>query len=1294
MQGPGFAGAGRAAEADGGSQPVQVAAGPERGHRAGAGLRLLRRAAEPDIGRGRQRAAEAQVERERRVAPDREDFLRHRLHVEVAGDRRAVQPGELERELVHARVEARALAVHRIEVEGLAVGHDAVAVGIHADGLDGAIGLRIVGLLGQAERVVEVAFLASQGAADDGQRTADRVDPLLEGREHQRVTAVDHLVVDRHHADRPRGRPVGRCEQQLRNHRGGADGAQAVFVRRLRRLGQAHQHLGVDVLLVAVGEGVADGENVAAHGDIVSLQEAALGELVAQRRGDVGQGVAELRGVTHGGGERRIGKLDVLQLQRPDLAGGKVALQLNGDGGEFGLGGAHMGARDLHLGRTVGRRPHRDVGGATARIGIGIDADRHFGVEVLAAGDQQLRRLGKEIDFTAAGNLQLAGECGAATGGLQHQQLAADGRSLETGAVGVDQGRQLGGHRRQIVAGHRGVAEQNAVQRELPGITLRRGGLAGVQADPEVDRQARRHGGGITAGDVAVDRAGQPGRDRGEVAAAAVDEHIAVGQTQRCEFSREIAVAQVLEHPVDEGIHTERGVGAGQGEHPVFARRRRAAELYQRPVGGDAHLIGLVFAEGRIRVEGLAGVIGARGGRNDVDDDVLARLPGEDDAPCIGHRRARQVIVVVGLRNAGGRQHVRHPRGDVVVAVETRNHRPVVAGDVEVIGLGLRVVTGDGGGLPGTRPFHHLQSLAVEFQHIAVDRVSLHRYDQVVFDPVPDARQGILRIELVVGDDRGHTHRVGFRTLQVGEVLVYERVEGRGAAGIDRAAGIGVVVRVVLVAGFEGPQALVRRAVGIVQVQLGADRVGDRLEHRDELVNRQEAEPEYVVIHHPVITAGEYVEAAGDQPGLVDIGQHMHVAAAHGGKDDWIAAIVVRRIGGHGHLVGDQDAPVGAARQYRLVEQAGVGDRLGQPGRHGPEVALAVARAQLQVRNGVRDLVSVQDHLVDLPGGHIEEIGRIVGDGDDNLVVVGAGRRFLARAARTRRGVARPAEIARLDHAAAGLGGDLDAAVGLRGGVDARIRGGEGRGQEGLEGGETGAHGGGPGNAAKRVFPDVAGGDVRRITRGIQRDRRVRHDDHVPRDRNVAADRGGAGHGWHRHRGCAGGTGAEDQQLAVLDDRVKARQRIDLGAQVSGDRGKRFGRVQRDVVEHRNPGGDIDLPALALGGAAGEGHAGGRLAVDAADHLGGADLVKREARGRRPVGRARHGNDVCGRVVGRVVIAGRMNLCSKRAGRVIQGAGSREHGLLEAGFARQGQGPLGRHACVGAQRAHVERHRG
>ena len=773
---------------------------------------LLRRAAEDHVAGAGAAAANAQVDAEGLVVADRQDLLRRRQHIEVAAERGAVEPGELVRERIHARVEAGALAVDRIEVRGLAVAHDGVAIGIHGNAVDAAIGLRIIGFLRQAERVVEEALGAGQRAADDRQRAADRVDALLEGREHQRVAAVDDLVIDRHHGHGLRRGPVvAGVEHHLRQHRGAHRRAQAQGRRAAADSGDADQHAGIDVLeRDGIGGGVGDGDDAAAHRHIIGGDV----EQFAERGGDLGQAVAVFGGVVGGdAAKRRFGvAAHVTQLQAPDLAGGDIALEFDRRRDKAGRRGGAAAARDLDLGGTAGHLAHREPA-----AGVGIDPQRHLGIERVGRGDQELRRLRADrhavddADIDAADS-HLRTERGAILRPQHQQDAAVGGRGVDRG-IGVGQpgdGRLVidrlgdaGGDRTDVVAGQRGVVEvepcaarawgqgkspEGPVGRRFPGFR-------------QIDRQARGHDRGIAA--VAVDRRLQAASDSGEIAAPVIEEDLAVGRPQCRQIATEAAVGQALEHRADERIDAERGVEAGQGDDPVVARRRRAAQLDQATVGGDPHLAGGVFAKRRIRVERLGRVVGAGGGRQHVDHHRTARLRlrRQHHAEAVGDQRRyragrggdqpAQALVVGASGRAGAaggqRAGIHRQQGtDLVAAVQSGRHGPGgEAAAVEHEGLGLGVIAGDARGLAGAGALDDGQDLAGDVECVGIERMARHRDDEVVLQAGGDPLLVRLAVEIVVGDDRRHAHGVLLGGAAGGDVVFDEGVVRGLAAGVD-----------------------------------------------------------------------------------------------------------------------------------------------------------------------------------------------------------------------------------------------------------------------------------------------------------------------------------------------------------------------------------------------------------------------------------------------------------------------------------------------------------------------------
>ena len=349
----------------------------------------LRRAAEDEVGAAQRagRAADREADTERGVASNGQDFLRHRGDVEEAAERRPFEEGELEREVVHARVEARALAIERVEVERLVVEERRVAVRVDAGRVHRAIGLRTVGLLRQPERIIQEPLGAGERAADDAERAADRVDAVLEGRENERVAAVDHLVVDRHDGRGLRHVPVCRGEEHLRRDHG-RPGA------RRPDLHACHQILGLRRV------GVADRQHAASHRYVVERGVDARGELGRDRR----ERVAELRRVARHDGERRAARRDVLQLQRPGLARRHVAGEGHLHGLERAGGLRDLAARDFCGGRALGLRP--DLAGLR-------DAERELSVEGVAGGlrgHQDLRRLAADRRGRSGADLERRAE--------------------------------------------------------------------------------------------------------------------------------------------------------------------------------------------------------------------------------------------------------------------------------------------------------------------------------------------------------------------------------------------------------------------------------------------------------------------------------------------------------------------------------------------------------------------------------------------------------------------------------------------------------------------------------------------------------------------------------------------------------------------------------------------------------------------------------------------------------------------------------------------------------------------
>ena len=612
---------------------------------------------------------------------------------------------------------------------------------------------------------------------------------------------------------------------------------------------------------------------------------------------------------------------------------------------------------------------------------------------------------------------------------------------------------------------------------------------------------------------------------------------LAVGRSERGELSgAQRAVGQALEHRLQEGVDAERGSGVGQRDDPVFVGRGAAAQLDQRAIGGDAHLHGVVLAEAGVGVERLVGVVGARRRRHQIDDHVGGRPSTEHHAVAVG--RAIEVLVIGAARRRAGparRQRARvagEARADFVAAGGRRRIGPrAEVGRVEHEGLGLRVVVGDAAGLTGARAVDHRDELVRELDRAVVLVVARQRNDQLVLQPAPDARVEELREELVVGDDRGHAYPVGARQGRHRDVVLEERVEARHAADVDRPRRAGRVLR-------RGD----RRRGGVArignQLEPGADGVvhglerrdqhvhRPRLEHREDVEDRVEADEHRFVVRKHALVAGEDLEAAAHQARVVDVEHRVHRAAALGAEDDRVDAVRCRAV-----LVVDADL---RADGDRVVPGAVARDLRREAGRHGVQVALAHARALVQRRHDVLDDLAVQHHGERVAGRHSLEVA---GEVDHHLDVV-SGMLVVADLRRGRLVVrlhARPLQRTERRQAATARNDD-DRAIHLRrGGRDARLRS-DGGGEElrdARRAREVGADDLGHSDAVQRERPRVALVERARVAGEIGLH------DHLPGKHDAAADRCAARDWTSRQRCRRDGEGAVirpvDIELAVRD---------------------------------------------------------------------------------------------------------------------------------------------------------------
>jgi hypothetical protein len=134
------------------------------------------------------------------------------------------------------------------------------------------------------------------------------------------------------------------------------------------------------------------------------------------------------------------------------------------------------------------------------------------------------------------------------------------------------------------------------------------------------------------------------------------------------------------------------------------------------------------------------------------------------------------------------------------------------------------------------------------------------------------------------------------------------------------------------------------------------------------------ADVELIVAEHRVV-AGDHIEAAGHQAGLVDVRHDLHVPAARGFEGHRVQHMAGSAVQ---VLVFDEDLRRGARGRHlaRLVERARV-DRGGQAGGDRLQVALALGRAADQAGgHHILEVHTADLDLEHLPTGHRTQRGR------------------------------------------------------------------------------------------------------------------------------------------------------------------------------------------------------------------------------------------------------------------------------------------------------------------------------
>ena len=168
--------------------------------------------------------------------------------------------------------------------------------------------------------------------------------------------------------------------------------------------------------------------------------------------------------------------------------------------------------------------------------------------------------------------------------------------------------------------------------------------------------------------------------------------------------------------------------------------------------------------------------------------------------------------------------------------------------------MGLGVIAGDAGHLPGATAIGDRQGLAGQRQHIGIGVMSRHRYVELVLHTRSHTFEDLRWQDLVVGDHGADPHHIGLRTGGRVRVVLQERVQVVVATDVGRKAGVHQVDR------CQG-RCEIHVRLG-KQLQVRTDGVVHRLDNR--LPTKTEEREERDI-------AGEYQLRTGQQTGVIDI---------------------------------------------------------------------------------------------------------------------------------------------------------------------------------------------------------------------------------------------------------------------------------------------------------------------------------------------------------------------------------------------------------------------------------------
>ena len=160
---------------------------------------LIRRATEDITAAGAANAIDLQTDRKRCCFGDGKDFSGDCRNINEDTFTLAIQESKGEKEivprLIHSWIKSGTLAGKSIEMICIPVSEHALTIQ-GRDRLYLAIRKWIVGFVRQTERIIEEPLFIDLNATFNKQWSANGVDPLCKGREHEGIATVDKIIIN------------------------------------------------------------------------------------------------------------------------------------------------------------------------------------------------------------------------------------------------------------------------------------------------------------------------------------------------------------------------------------------------------------------------------------------------------------------------------------------------------------------------------------------------------------------------------------------------------------------------------------------------------------------------------------------------------------------------------------------------------------------------------------------------------------------------------------------------------------------------------------------------------------------------------------------------------------------------------------------------------------------------------------------------------------------------------------------------------------------------------------------